>query len=60
MIFRSIIRNEAFSEQFTFERVKVRSLSQVAGVYLSESPIKELTWTNEELGSIFFHSSQVC
>ena len=55
MIFRSIIRNEAFSEQFTFERVKVRSLSQVAGVYLSESPMKELTWTNEELGSI-----QVC
>ena len=57
---KSVIRNEAFSEQFTFERVKVRSLSQVAGVYLSESPIKELTWTNEELGSIFLHSSQVC
>ena len=32
MISRSIIRNEAFSEQFAFERVKVRSLSQVAGV----------------------------
>ena len=60
MISRSIIRNEAFSEQFTVERVKVRSLSQVTGVYLSESPIREFTWINKELGSIFFDSSRVC
>ena len=51
---KSVIRNEAFSEQFTFERVKVRSLSQVTGVYLSESAIREFTWINKELGSFFF------
>ena len=50
---KSVIRNEAFSEQITFERVKVRSLSQVTGVYLSESAIREFTWINKELGSIF-------
>ena len=54
MVSRSVIRNEAFSEQFTFGRVKARSLSQVTGVYLSESPIREFTWINKELGSFFF------
>ena len=34
---KSVIRNEAFSEHFTFERVEVRSLSQVTGVARSES-----------------------
>ena len=58
---KSVIRNEAFSEHFTFERVEVRSLSQVTGVYLSESAIREFTWINKELGSIvFFDSSRVC
>ena len=57
---KSVIRNEAFSEQITFDRVKVRSLSQVTGVYLSESAIREFTWINKELGSIFFDFSRVC
>ena len=57
---KSVIRNEAFSEQFTFERVKVRSLSQVTDVYVSQSAIRVFTWSNEELGSIFFDSSRVC
>ena len=60
LISRSAIRNEAFLEQFTFERVKGRSLFQVTGVYLSENMIREFTWINKELGSIFFDSSRVC